>query len=516
MELLQSKTRVLVVEDEIVVSEDLQQRLVTLGFEVAGAANTAADAIRLAAATRPDVALMDIMLHGRPEGIDAAEHLRSKLDIPVIYLTAHSDPATLQRAKRTDPAGYIVKPFDDAQLRVALELAPVRHEMERKARQVARWMTATLSSIGDAVIATNTRAEILLLNPAAEALTGWTQAEAVGKPCAEVLQLVNQSTGQALEDPATSALRHGLVIRLDPGSVLRTRSGEERSVDDSASPITDETGKVLGAVVVLVDASDRVAAQSRSQALTRQVSELLADKVKREALGAELEAFAIAVSHDLRRPLLTIAGFTELLAEKHRERLPATGQLFLDQVRTSALEMRRMVEDYLQFLQSNHEQETRHTEVDLKRLALDSYAEISRTPGQKQARFVCDALPLVWGDEVMLHQLLANLIGNALKYSARRGMPVVEVGASSDADFHTVFVRDNGVGLDLANADKMFEPFHHFHDAIEFPGTGVGLAIAKRIVERHGGRIWVKSQPDAGATFFFTLPVRPPTGPGAS
>lgn len=516
MQQLQTKTRVLVVEDEIIVSEDLQQRLVMLGFEVAGAADTAADAIELATATRPDVALMDIMLHGRPEGIDAAEHLRLRLDIPVIYLTAHSDAATLERAKRTDPAGYIVKPFDDSQLRVALQLAPARHELERKTRQVARWMTATLTSIGDAVIATNIRGEILLLNSAAEELTGWTQQEAAGKPCGDVLQLVNKATGQTLEDPATQALRHGLMIRLDPGTVLRTRTGEERFVDDSASPITDDSGKVLGAVVVLVDASNRVAAQDRAQTLTRQVAELMADKVKRDALGAEIEAFAVAVGQDLRRPLLTIAGFTELLAEKHREKLPVTGQLFLDQVRASALEMRRMVEDYLQFLKSNREQVTRHDAVDLTRLAHEIFDELSRRPGQKQARFVCETLPPVWGDKPMLRQLLGNLLGNALKYSARRGLPVVEVGATSDADFHTFFVRDNGVGLDLANAEKLFEPFHRFHDAAEFPGTGVGLAIVKRIVERHGGRIWAKSKPDAGATFFFTLPVQTNSEPAAA
>jgi hypothetical protein len=509
---LQGKTRVLVVEDEIIVSEDLQQRLRIMGFEVAGAADTAAEAIEMAAATRPDVALMDIMLHGKPEGIDAAEHLRGKLDIPVIYLTAHSDPATLQRAKRTDPAGYIVKPFDDSQLRVALEMAPVRHEMERKARQVARWMTATLTSIGDAVIATNPRGEVLLMNPAAEALTGWKQAEAAGLPCGDVLQLVNKSTGQRLEDPAMSALRHGLVIRLDPGTVLLTKTGEERSVDDSASPITDETGAVLGAVVVLVDASDRVAEQTRAQALTRQVAELLADREKRQALGAELEAFAVAVSHDLRRPLLTIAGFTELLAEKHRERLPATGQLFLDQVRTSAMEMRRMVEDYLKFLKMNHDQPTGHAAVDMRRLMQETFAELSRRPGQKPARFVCETLPTAWGDEAMLRQLLINLLTNALKYSSRRGLPVVEVGATSDGELITFSIRDNGVGLDVAKAEKLFEPFQRFHDAAEFPGTGVGLAIVKRIVERHGGRVWVKSQPAAGATFYFTLPARPQAG----
>lgn len=501
------KTRVLVVEDEIVVSEDLQQRLAKLGFEVSGAADTAAEAIALATATQPDVALMDIMLHGRPEGIEAAEHLRSKLDIPVIYLTAHSDPATLQNAKRTDPAGYIVKPFNDMQLRVALELAPVRHEMERKTRQVAHWMSATLTSIGDAVIATNTRAEVMLLNAAAEALTGWTQQEAVGKPCSEVLHLVNKQTGQALEDPATGALRHGLVIRLDPGTVLVTRRGEERCVDDSASPITDGDGHVLGAVVVLVDASDRAAEQSRTQALTHQVSELLAEKEKRKAFSTELEAFAIAVSHDLRRPLVTIAGFTELLAEKHRERLPATGQIFLDQVRTCTMEMRRMVEDYLKFLKSNHEQTAQPTLLDIGQLAREIFTDLSRRPGQKPARLVCETLPQAWADKAMLRQMLTNLLANALKYSSRKGMPTVEVGAVPGEEAPTFFVRDNGVGLDLAKADRLFEPFHRFHDQAEFPGTGVGLAIARRIVERHGGRLWAQSQPGNGATFFFTLPA---------
>lgn len=516
MDQLQRKIRVLVVEDEIVVSEDLQQRLVTLGFEVAAAADTAADAIGLAASTRPDVALMDIMLHGRPEGIDAAEHLRGELDIPVIYLTAHSDSATLQRAKLTDPAGYIVKPFDDAQLRVAIELAPMRHEMERKARRVARWMTATLTSIGDAVIATNTRAEITLINPAAEKLTGWTQDEAAGKPCSDVLRLVNQHTRQPLEDPATLALRHGLVMFLDPDTVLIAREGEERYVDDSASPITDETGKVLGAVVVLVDATDRVAAQSRAQDLARQVKILLAEKDKYELKGAELEAFAAAVSHDLRGPLRAIAGFSELLARSQRERLDTAGQQFLDRVRASALQMGNMVEDYLRFLKSNREQPLILAPVDIKRLVHEIFDNLACVPDQEPAWFVCDPLPQAWGDEAMLKPVLVNLIGNALKYSSQCEQPVVEVGAIADeagAGFHTYFVRDNGAGLDLAVAARLFEPFQRFHSAAEFPGTGMGLAIVKRIIERHGGRVWAQSKPGAGATFFFTLPGTAPSGP---
>jgi len=508
MQQLLSKTRVLVVEDEIVVSEDLQQRLVELGFEVAGAADTAADAIRLATSVRPDVALMDIMLHGRPEGIDAAEHLRRELDIPVIYLTAHSDSATLQRARLTDPSGYIVKPFDDEQLRVAIEVAPHRHAMELKARRVAHWLTATLTSIGDAVIATNPRSEILFLNPAAEKLTGWTQDDAAGKLCAEVVHLVNQITGLPLEDPAARALRHGLVIRLDGDTVLITRTGEERLVDDSASAITDKMGTILGAVLVVVDATDRLAEQNGVHALTRRVVQLLGDEERQEVLGAELDAFAAAVNHDLRSPLQTIAGCSALLAQSHREQLGDSGRLFLDRIRANAQQMSRMVEDYLTFLCWPHGQPLRREAVNLERVAQTVFADLPFVPGRKPARFVCETLPQTWGDEAMLRRVLANLLDNALRYSAQREQPVVEVGAIPGEVLHTFFVRDNGTGLDLANATKLFEPFQRFHSVADSPGSGVGLAIAKRIVERHGGVIWAESQPSVGATFFFSLPAK--------
>jgi hypothetical protein len=508
MEPPNDRTRVLVVEDEIVVSEDLQQRLKALGFDVAGAADAATDAIQLAASVRPDVVLMDIMLHGRPDGIDAAEQVRGPLDIPVIFLTAHSDPATLQRAKLTDPAGYIVKPFDDEQLRVAIELAPHRHQMERKARSVARWLSATFTSIGDPVIATNTRGEILLLNPAAEKLTGWTQEDACGKPCGEVVRLVNAATRQPLEDPATRALRLGLVVRLDPGTLLIARTGEEHSVDDSASPITDEAGKVLGAVVVLVGATTRGRACDRERALSRQVAQLLAEREKLDALGAELQGFVAAVSHDLRTPLNALVGFSELLALKHSDRLNDSGKLFLKRVRQSAQQIRLMVDDYLRFLISTRDQPLKFDPVDMRQLVQECYHELATVPGQAGASLVCDALPQAWGDPAMLRPVLCNLLGNAVKYSAKREHPTVEVGALPGDDFHTFFVRDNGAGLDIAQATKLFEPFQRFHSVAEFPGTGVGLTIVKRLVERHGGRVWAESRPGEGATFFFTLPAR--------
>lgn len=502
-----SKTRVLVVEDEIVVSEDLQQRLCQLGYEVVGAADTAAEAIELACASRPDVALMDIMLHGKPEGIEAAEHLKRELDIPVIYLTAHSDSATLQKAKLTDPSGFIVKPFEERQLQAALELAPHRHEMESKVRRAASWLKATLSSVGDAVIATNTNAEVLLLNAAAEELSGWTREDASGKPCSEVLRLIDAKSRQRVDDPATCAMRYGSVIRLAPDTVLIRRDGQERYVDDSAAPITDETGETLGAVVILVDATDRAEARNRLQDLADQVNQLVLEKEAREAMGNEMEAFAAAVSHDLRTPLRAITGYSELLEGTYLDQLDPSGRYFLERVRDSARQMNSMVDDYLDFMRLSRKQTLRIAPVDLKDLAHTVFAELSALPEQKPARLVCETMPQVYADPNMARQVLVNLLGNALKYSSQREQPLVEVGATPGADVHTCFVRDNGVGLDLEQASTLFEPFQRFHNTPEFPGTGVGLAIVKRIIERHGGRVWAVSQPGVGATFYFTLPA---------
>jgi len=311
-----------------------------------------------------------------------------------------------------------------------------------------------------------------------------------------------------VEDPATRALRQGLVVHLDSDSVLESRNGDVRDVDDSASPIAEEGGTIQGAVVVLVDITDRLASQNRVDALTRQVANLLAEKDHHELLGAELEAFAAAVSHDLRAPLRAIASFSDLLAASNHERLDATGQHFLERVRTNAQQMSSMVDDYLAFLASTHKQPSWMSAVEVGRLACEVFEDLAAS-GQMSARFTCKALPLAWGDEAMLRQVLINLIGNALKYSSRRDSPVVEVGATPGEAFNTYFVQDNGAGLDLDSAAKLFEPFQRFHSATAFPGTGVGLAIVKRIIERHGGRIWAESVPGAGATFRFTLPVVP-------
>ncbi len=155
---------------------------------------------------------MDIQLEGSMDGIEAAEAIRRRYDVPVIYLTAHSDAATLARAKLTGPFGYILKPFEERELATQIELALYKHQADREVRQQREWLRVTLTSIGDAVIATDGAGRITFVNPVAESLTGWKAEEAVGLPVTQVFRIVNEQTGQALEEPVARVLREGRAV----------------------------------------------------------------------------------------------------------------------------------------------------------------------------------------------------------------------------------------------------------------------------------------------------------------
>lgn len=500
--------RVLVVEDEIVVSEDIQQRLTALGFQVIGAADTGEQAFDLACTAWPDVALMDIMLHGKPDGLLAAERIRTELNIPIIYLTAHSDAATLKQARLTDPSGYIVKPFDDNQLRVAVELAPIRYGMERKARQMARWLSATLHSIGDAVITTDTDAMVVQLNPAAETLTGWSQAEAVGLPCASVLRLIDKSTGMALPDPARNALAHGVVVYIEPGTTLITRVGKERIVNDSASPITDDGGKILGAVVVVNDITDHVAAKHKINVLTGRVSAMISDKENNVVLSEELEAYATTVSRELRGPLTAISGFAYLLAKTQGEKLDASGHNFLNNMRSGVRQLESMIGNYLDFLRLNRKLTLNGGYVQMMPLIKSECEQLSGHTPTERPKFVCTDLPQVWGDEHMLRQAWANLLGLTIELSPPGQVPMVKIGAIAGEEFHTFYVFGQNAELPQQMAEQLTQPCRALYDREASTG-GIKLSNTRRQIEYHGGKLWADRAVTDGLTLFCTMPSRP-------
>jgi PAS domain S-box-containing protein len=200
---------------------------------------------------------MDIRLQGEMDGITAAAEIRERLRLPVIYLTAFSEEQTLQRAKVTEPFGYIIKPFEDREIQSAIEMALYKHQAEQRLRESERRYITTLKSIGDGVIATDERGRVTFMNPVAERLSGWTLTEAGGRPLPEIFRIMNEQTRQTVEDPVARVLREGITVGLANHSLLISRDGREIPIDDCAAPIRDDQGGLTGTVLVFQDVSER-------------------------------------------------------------------------------------------------------------------------------------------------------------------------------------------------------------------------------------------------------------------
>lgn len=249
---------ILVVEDEAIIAMDLVQHLQDFGYRVAGVAHTADDAVLKATESRPDVVLMDIILAGEGDGISAARSIRECLEIPVVYLSAYSDPETVERAVRTAPSGYVTKPFEPRQLRATIETVLYKRELERRLAESERWLATTLRCVGDGVFATDRAGKVRFMNPVAEGLTGVPTAEAMGQDIADVLRFEPPPGGGDERHVVHRVLATREPATIPFGVRLARRHGASVPVADSASPITTESGDLIGAVVVLRDVSDRV------------------------------------------------------------------------------------------------------------------------------------------------------------------------------------------------------------------------------------------------------------------
>lgn len=283
---------------------------------------------------------------------------------------------------------------------------------------------------------------------------------------------------------------------------------EYRRKDGSTFPgslqttaILDAAGNYVTSRTVVVDISARKAADDRIRGLN---AELRQQAVRLEAANRELESFSYSVSHDLRAPLRAVDGYAQMLEEDYAATLDDEGRRLLAVVRSEANRMGQLIDDLLEFSRTGR-QALQVDDVDMEALAREAAAQAATAfPG---AALEIALLPQAKGDRAMLKQVWLNLLGNALKYSARQPQPRVEVGGRADGEEAEYWVRDNGAGFDPRYAGKLFGVFQRLHSAEEFPGTGVGLAIVQRVVARHGGRVRAEGAVAGGACFTFTLPA---------
>ncbi len=224
-------------------------------------ADSGKQAIREVALVCPDLVLMDICLKGKMDGIQASAKIWDEFKVPVIYLTANSAINTIQQAKNTAPFGYITKPFDERELHITIEIALHRHKLEKQLKEREQWLETVLASLGDAVIAIDDKSCITLLNPVAEALTGWKQKDAFGRNAAEILHIIDAETRIQIDSPLAEVLQGGVTISLPGQTILINKDSSEIPIDDSTAPIKNDQGKIRGAVIVFRDITERKLAE---------------------------------------------------------------------------------------------------------------------------------------------------------------------------------------------------------------------------------------------------------------
>lgn len=343
----------------------------------------------------------------------------------------------------------------------------------------------------------------LYVSPSVERLRGYTPEEVMSQPMHEALTPQSRELLQRILPENIAEFQRGVRKTYINEVEQPRKDGTAVWTETSTRLERDPTSGHFVIYGVSRDITERKVAERRlrdfNAELERRVQQRTAEL---ERANRDLESFSYSISHDLRTPLRAINGFSSILASEERERLSADGKDLLDRVAKAATRLGQLIDDVLEYSRAGRLAKA-DVRVDLRILAQKITGEL----GEAYPHTVIKVgeLPTVQGDPTMLRQILINLVGNACKYSARREGPTVEIGAQEGEDEVVIHVRDNGAGFDMRYADKLFGMFQRLHPESDFQGTGVGLAIVKRLVERHGGRVWAEAEPDRGATFRFTL-----------
>ncbi|MBA2743760.1 MAG: PAS domain S-box protein, partial [Chthoniobacterales bacterium] len=275
-----------------------------------------------------------------------------------------------------------------------------------------------------------------------------------------------------------------------------------------ALPILTDEGKIVRWYASGTDIHELKGAQDDLMRAQQTLEERVQERTRQLAdANHELEAFSYSVSHDLRTPLKAISGFSNILTGSHRQELTPEATRYLDNIDKGARQMERMVDGLLAFSKLGWDA-LRPRKVAMRRLVDAALSMLGWSGNSGEIQLTVQDLPSCRADETLLQQVWVNLLSNALKYTRNRKPGVITIGARRDKNTDVFFVQDNGIGFDSDYADSLFGVFQRLHRADEYEGTGVGLALVQRIIHRHGGRIWAEAKPDAGATFFFTLPHR--------
>lgn len=608
-----SKKRILIVEDERIVADDLRSSLERLGYRVSGVVSSGEEAIRKVEELPPDVVLMDIVLKGMG-GIKAAGIIRSRFNIPVVYLSAHADHKTLEQARVTRPFGYIAKPFDEGDVYSAIELAIYKHDLENKLKESEEKYKKIFELSPEATVILDNKGNILDVNARLYDWLGYKPEEVVGKNIIDLPFLTKESKSRIKEKFALRILGKevppyevdfidsrrkklvgrivGAPIKNEEGKIVREivmisnvteqkrieetlRKSEERLIRfmNSATesfilldhalnivelnklalesfglsrreiigknlleldPILKESGRyekymevirtgksfsaddgILHAKFGMINVAIKafkvgdglgiiiVDITSRKQMEKEFIQAL--EELKRK--NKELDDYTYTVSHDLREPLITIQGLSEMLYRKYGDKLDRSMVPYIRRISSASQWLERLVSDLLELSRAG-KKAGEFREVKVKSILGLSLKSIESLLRKKHIELKQPPdFPAIYCDKTGMQQVFNNLLDNAIKYMGPQSKPKIEIGWSKNKDQYIFWVKDNGMGIKKEDQEKIFNVFYRGSGASK-EGTGIGLSIAKKVIENHGGKIWVKSRPGRGSTFYFIIPAQ--------
>jgi PAS domain S-box-containing protein len=398
--------------------------------------------------------------------------------------------ALLPSGKRIIILGHAIPLFDgEGKVRGSMATS-IDITARKKREQELDFQARSLASVHDAIVAMDGDGTITYWNKMAEELFGWTAEEAIGWNAMDFIWSDHP-------DPKRQASVRKLMGTgfFEGESVFLRKDGREIITSTHARALRDSDGAVVEMVFSFRDITESKMAERELEEYSR----------KLERFNSELQQFAHIASHDLQEPLRMVTLYLDLLERKYGNELSPQAREYMDIARQGARRMRQLIDDLL--LYSRIDTDLRDfTEVDMGEVFRSTAKELVRVMGEKEARIEIDPMPVILANEVQMRQLATNLFSNALKFHRAGVPPVIEVSASTIGDVCVFSVKDNGIGVEARHKDKLFKVFSRLHTRDEYPGTGIGLAICKKIVERHGGWIWMESDGKSGSTFHFTIP----------
>jgi signal transduction histidine kinase len=488
--------RILVVEDESIVAFNLQQRLSMLGYDVPAIAVSGQESIDLVSQMQPDLVLMDIHIQGDMDGIEVAAKLRETHAVPVIYLTAYSEDSTLDRARKTQPYGYLLKPFSERELHATIQMAFERQRLENELNDSRRLLQQALDAASLGVMELDKNTTTITPSPRTADLIGWPRDQPL--TLTDLLARVDANE----RDVIAAKLHHCLKDLMHFSEEFRVlaEGSTPRWIKIDAGHVSDQ--RVTG---VVQDVSERKQSELRLKSLNESLEHLVTARTDQlnQSLK-ELEAFSYSVAHDLRAPVRAIIGLSEMLLQTQPTRFDPDGIDLVERIAATGQRMRALIDALLHMARLNQVPMQLRV-VDISGIAGEIASQLMESEPQRVADIRISPKLEALADPTLVRALLDNLMRNAWKFCARSKITRIDVGAKSVGGETVFFVRDNGCGFDMASADRLFGPSQRLHREDEYTGTGIGLTIVQRIVMRHGGRVWAFSEPGLGAAFHFTL-----------